>query len=319
MMRFLPLALLCFGLSVSSCNCLADPGLNPIEDAGVEPTDAGPPPPVFPLIAGDIVEYPVIGGRVNQCNGGGGENGECELVAKITYRIDDVVRGDDGRWTVNAEVLYEAISPRIPGQELVQLVLENVAPFSVLGQGQNVTTDGPIAFATDKPALYGTDLFTANDFPFFQMALVSNGEVLQDSGIFDEAAATFASTYTGLDPAADVETQVAAGKMEAYFKDELGGDAKLHHLAVEYLSMGLVCGWTEKLIAFTGEDMPRNASAFTGQGNLNPPLAGTFAPPSITRDGAEYRCSCFSGVCRNSADNTCLDPANPDAPAGACP
>jgi hypothetical protein len=318
-MKFTPrLAMLCSMLVVSSCNCLRDPGLNNIVDGGVEPVDAGPPPPVFPLRAGDIIKYGVIGGRTNLCNGGAGANGECQLVGKITYEIEGVTRSENGRWEVAARALYEASTFAITAQEVAQLVLDNVAPFAQWEAGSNVTAPTGTVFTTDKPPVYGTELYTPNDFPFFQMAIVSNGEVVEDSGIFDEAAATFRTTYLDLDDRADVETQVAVGKMEAYFKDELSGDAKLHHLAVEYSSMGLICGWTEKLIPFTGEEMPRNAGAFTGANNTNPPLAASFLPPTINRDGVDYRCSCFSGVCRAS-DNTCLDPANPEDDAGPCP
>jgi hypothetical protein len=280
-------------------------------------------PPVFPLKAGDIITYSQIGGRVSECEAGGGDVGNCDVVMKATYNIKAVERDANERWQITADVIYEPLKYAIKQPAIAQLVLENVGPFAQIGENESVTASDAV-FTTDKPALH-TNAFTSNNFPFFQMAVVEGDTVISDPSVFNEAAAAFNANFAGLDADANIQTQVAAGKMEAYFKDELSGAARMHKVIAQYVPMGIVCGWDEKLIPFV-EGMQRDEADFTGGGNDNPPLVGSFFAPKITRDNEEYQCRCFlnsaggqsGGSCR-SMEGKCLSAANPDAEPADCP
>ena len=52
-------------VTVSGCQCINDDNFSQLKDAGFEDPDAGPPPPVCPLKAGDILTIPQYGARTS--------------------------------------------------------------------------------------------------------------------------------------------------------------------------------------------------------------------------------------------------------------
>ena len=293
--------------SFSGCQCIDDDGFNVLRDAGFEEPDAGPPPPVFPLKAGDELFVSTIGGRTN-CSA-------CDHVVSATYGITKVELNDANRWEITANVLYTRQSEDIPAQDIDRLVLENVAPFSSITSGTPLSSAG-VLLTTDAAALPSKQAYGPNNFPFFQGSVAQGGAQLDDSAVFNAAAGYFRDYYTSadVDPAADVDTQVGAGKMLTYYKDA-ASPPMLHKLLIEYHPMGFVCNWEERLIPFLGEDMVRGESSFDGVDV--PPLVASWNPVALTRDGDTYTCSCFARTCRNGSQ--CLDPLDPDAAPGPCP
>jgi hypothetical protein len=307
-------AVLFFALATTpawpGCQCILDEDLTQLRDAGFEEPDAGPPPPIFPLKPGDQLVVPVMGGRTNSCGGGGGGIGECDRTVRASFQITAVELNNQLRWEVTADALYEGTSEVVPASALLRLALEKGAPFNGVSVATPVSA-AEATFTTDRPAtLDGT--FGPNNFPFFQG--FNDGNDGDDGTVFNEAALAFAEAIRLLDPDADISTQIGAGRMQAYFKDELGGPPMLHKLLVEVHPMGFVCGWDERLIPFT-DGMPRAESSFTGIDN--PPLVASFFQPQLTRDGVSYQCSCFNRTCRGNG--LCLDPTDPDAAPGDCP
>jgi hypothetical protein len=306
-------AALAGAFAVSGCQCINDDNFTALRDAGFPPTDAGPPPPVFPLKVGDQLTVPQFGGNVDTCEGGASE-GDCDRNVKADFLLTAVDRNDLGRWEIGADVVYTGLKDKIPATAIARLALENAAEFGTITTSSSVTARGA-RFTTDVPVALSRDAFGPNNFPFFQGENGTDGSDDGDDGtVFNEAAAEFADGIRGLDPGAEVETQIASGKMEAYFKDS-ENPVSLHKLLIQVHPMGFVCGWDEALIPFTGDDMPRAESSFQ---NVGKPLKASFFPPTLTRDGVTYQCSCFNRTCRNT-DGQCLDPTDPDAPAGPCP
>ena len=107
--------------------------------------------------------------------------------------------------------------------------------------------------------------------------------------------------------------------MEAYYRDDTSGGAKLHHVRSESHNMGFICGWDEGLIPFIdAATTPRDQSSF-GPADT-PELAAIFvAPVKLTREGVTYNCSCFSQKCQagSGAGATCLS-TDPNTPPGPC-
>ena len=305
-------AALLAAFAVSGCQCNVDDDfISDPPDAGPPIVDAGPPPPVFPLKAGDILEMPAYGGRTATCAGGDGSNGGCDRNISASYGITDVKLNAANRWEVTADVVYSGLVDTIPSTALSRLALENTAPFDV------ITTQSPqsaeaVAFATDVPPSLDPTKFGTTNFPFFQGENGSNDG--DDGTVFNEGADLFRAEILAVDAEANVSTQLAAGKLEAFFRDPIGEPISLHKLLVQVHPMGFFCGWDESLIDFA-DGMARGQSAFSGVDN--PPLTATFNSPTLTRDGVKYQCSCLSGTCRKGTE--CLDPTNPDAPPGPCP
>lgn len=293
--------------ALSGCQCkLNNDDLTQITDSGVPLDDAGPPPPVFPLKAGDQLKYTGLGGRTVTCDGAAA--GGCQRAINATYIVQDPVFRDN-RWTIIADVVYEGTDDTIEAAAIAPLILENGAPFAQVTEGTPQSAEGA-EFTTDTPA---TPDLTENGFPFFQA----------ESGaaeVFETAGATFCQTYVDADELANCEFQIGARKMEVYFKDEqAGGAAKLHKVSAEYSQFGFVCGWDEGVIPFVDDDTtPRDQSSF-GNNPAEVDLVAQFpSPPKVTRDGVEYTCSCFSQECRNQASNTCLQLDPSDDPV-TCP
>jgi hypothetical protein len=295
---------------VSGCDCqINDDNFTRFEDAGFPEPDAGPPPPVFPLKVGDQLTIPQFGGRVDTCAAGSTE-GACDRNVTASWRINKVERNDNERWEITADVVYTGLVDTIEPAAISRLALENAAEFGSISTSSSVSATNAL-FTTDVPANVDPVAFGPNNFPFFQGDNdLNDGD---DGSVFNGAAAEFAEAITGLDPDAQVETQLGAGKFEAYFKDELNGPVSLHKLAVQVHPMGFVCGWDEALIPYT-EGMQRSQSSFR---NLTPPLTASFFQPRLRRDDVDYQCSCFSLTCRNGSQ--CLDPTDPDAAPSDCP
>jgi hypothetical protein len=295
--------------SVSGCQCVLDENFQQLRDAGFEEPDAGPPPPVFPLKAGDVLTIPQFGARTNVCEGGG-QAGDCDRNVKATYQITDVALDDAQRWGITADVIYEGLAEKIPAAAMSRLALSNGADFQGITIATAVTARD-VAFTTDgAPGLSAED-YRPNNFPFFQAANdINDGD---NGEVFAEGAQAFTERIVAIDDAAEIETQVSVGKMEAYFRDDVGGEVSLHKLLTSFHPMGFVCGWDEILIPFVEGETARSQSSF--QGIENPPLTASFFQPNLVRDGVTYQCSCFSRTCR--AGTNCLDPTDPDAAPSA--
>lgn len=296
---------------VSGCDCqINDDNFTQLRDAGFPEPDAGPPPPVFPLKVGDQLTIPQFGGRVDTCEGGATE-GACDRNVTASWLIKKVERNENQRWDITADVVYTGLVDTIPASAITRLAMENAADFGAISTSSSVSAQDA-SFTTDVPVGLDRAAFGPNNFPFFQGENdLNDGD---DGTVFNEAATEFTDAIKGLDAAAEVETQLGAGKFEAFFKDELNGPVSLHKLAVQVHPMGFVCGWDEALIPYT-EGMQRSQAAF--QAVANPPLIASFFQPRLTRDNVAYQCSCFSLTCRNGTQ--CLDPTDPDAPPSDCP
>jgi len=300
--------LLCV-IVVTGCQCnINGDDLNQIKDGGVDVNDAGPPPPEFPLKAGDAIEFTALGGRTATCSGGGAV-GNCDRAIRADYLIDSVaLDADTNRWTVTADFVYQGTTDTIEASAIGPLILENGAPFSAVSIA--APSSGSADFSTSTAP---TDELTPNGFPFFQYDPA-------DPGVFEEAGLAFCARYQTLDAAAECNIQAADQKMEVFFKDEAAGagGAKLHKVRAEFHKMGFVCGWDELLIPFQDEaTTPRQQSSFADVDA--PDLAAIFTTVKIERDDVTYNCSCFSQTCRagNGADATCLS-TDPDEPPGPC-
>lgn len=305
-------ALLAGAFAVSGCQCINDDNFTALRDAGFPPTDAGPPPPVFPLKVGDQLTVPQFGGNVDTCDGGASE-GDCDRNVKADFLLTAVERNDLGRWEITADVVYTGLKDVIPATAIARLALENAAEFDAISETSSVNARGAL-FTTDVPVALSRDAFGPNNFPFFQGENGTDGSDDGDDGtVFNEAAAEFTDGIRGFDADAEVETQIASGKMEAYFKDS-ENPVSLHKLLIQVHPMGFICGWDEALIPYA-DGMQRSEAAFQ---NVTKPLKASFFPPTLTRDSVTYQCSCFNRTCKNN-DNLCLDPTNPDAPPGPCP
>lgn len=303
------LAALALLFAASGCQCIDDINLNNIPDAGEQISDAGPPPPTFPLKAGDQVELSALGGRTATCTGGS-TTGDCDRALKAIYIIRATELDDNARWRVTADVVYQGSADKIEVAAIAPLVLENGAPFDAVTVATPSSAEGAV-FRTDAAP---TDELDELGFPFFQF---ESG----DAQVFEEAGAAFCARYGDLDADANCELQAADQKMEVYYKDEsAGGGAKLHKVRAEYHNMGFICGWDEGLIPFVDGVTQRDQSAFGG-GTDTPDLAAIFITPiKLTRDGTTYNCSCFTQRCQagNGAEATCLS-TDPDAAPGPCP
>lgn len=302
------LATLALLFAASGCQCIDDINLGNIPDAGEIITDAGPPPPKFPLKAGDQVEYPALGGRTATCSGGS-TTGDCDRAIKATFIVKGTELDDTAHWRITADVVYQGSADKIEVAAIAPLMLENGAPFDAVTVATPSSAEGAV-FRTDAAP---TDELDELGFPFFQF---ESG----DAHVFEEAGGQFCARFGELDVDANCEVQAADEKMEVFFKDEAaGGGAKLHHLRAEYHHMGFVCGWDEGLIPFIDDaTTPRNQSAF-GPADT-PDIAAIFITPiKLIRDGTTYNCSCFTQRCQvgNGAEATCLT-TDPDAAPGAC-
>ncbi len=304
-------------VAVGGCQCITDPGLGKIPDEPDAGFDVVEVPPVFPLRAGDRLVISPIGGRTNEDPGGG-----AQIAGKITFDIKAVTLNADKRWTIGTDVLYEPNGPAtITAAAISRLALENIAPFAQIEAGASESAIGAV-FTTDVAPALDTVNYKPNNFPFFQGGLEGNDG--DDGTVFNEAATAFRETILALDAEADVVTQLASGKFEAYFRDDLGGPPALHHLSATVHPMGFLCGWDEALVPFV-EGSARNSASFA-LGGIPTVAAITFGAPSLTRDNVKYTCLCGidgGGVCRNRPDGggapTCLDPTDPEAAPGPCP
>jgi hypothetical protein len=304
----LPTALLLCAFAVAGCQCNLRDDLVGVPDTGEDINDAGPPPPKFPLKVDDQIQFPAIGGRTATCAGGQTE-GDCQRAITATYIIKKVELGDDNRWTITADAVYQTSADVITASSITPLVLARGAPFDQLAGVGSSTSAEDAVFNTNAPAIPDAS-FTANSFPFFQYDPT-------DGTVFNEAADRFCDRYVELDPDANCETQLADQKFEVYFKDEQsGGAATLHKVREEFHQMGFVCGWDELTIPFQ-DTMARQQSDFDSAGT--PDLAAIFASPvKIIRDGVTYNCSCFNQTCQEQGTSNCLSP-DPDEGVVACP
>jgi hypothetical protein len=302
-------------VAVSGCQCIDDNNLGNIPEKPIEEVVDPPPPPVFPLKEGDQLVLNPIGGRTDES-----DIGASDFAIRISWVVKGVALNDDNRWEITADALYEqAGPPAIPASAISRLALENVGDFPAIEADGSVTARDAV-FRTDRAPAIDSG-YIPNHFPFFQSSVEGNDG--DDGEVFNEAAASFRETTLALDAEAKVDTQVAVGRFEAFFRDDLNGPTMLHKMRVDVHPFGFVCGWDEILIPFA-EGMERGQAPFTAAGV--PPLAAiNFGIPQLTRDGTTYNCSCFQGTCRNNRTvdgvvvSTCLNPIDPDAAPGACP
>lgn len=294
-------------VAVNGCQCIDDNNLGNIPEEEVEVVPPPPPPPTFPLKAGDQLVLNPIGGRTDQ-----DANGGSDFAIRATWQIKGVALNADNRWEITSDALYEQSgTPAISAGAISRLAIENIADFPAIERAGSVTALGAV-FKTDRAPAVDPG-YTPNHFPFFQSSLEGNDG--DDGEVFNEAATAFRETMLALDADAKVDTQIAVGRFEAFFRDDLNGPPMLHKMRVDVHPFGFVCGWDEILIPFT-EGMVRGQAPFTAAGT--PPLAAiNFGIPQLTRGGTTYNCSCFQGTCRSGT--TCLNPVDPDAAPGPCP
>lgn len=289
------------------CLCVGDENFFNFPDGG-QP-DAGPaepPPPVFPLKAGDEVVFPGIVGRADGC---GASEGGCDRALRATFIVKNVTLDQGSNtWTVNADYTYESTSTAVEAAAIGRLFLSRVAPFADIDEGGADT--GNADFRTrDAP----TDTINPNGFPFFHFeASYAN----RKDSAYSQASDEFTERITELDPEANIENQAAESKIEAFFKDELGSSAMLHKIRVDYHPFGFMCGWDERL-ALWEDGMQRTDDAFAGTAT---PLAGILiSPVELIRGDVRYRCSCETQRCVQRDDSSiCLDPSDPDAAPAPC-
>lgn len=288
------------------CVCVGDEQFFGFPDAGTDAGVEAPPPPVFPLKAGDELVFPGIVGRAEGC--GAGEGG-CDRALKATYTIDSVKLDEaSNTWSVRADYLYEATSTAVDAAAIGRLFLSHVAPFADIEAGGS--DSGTATFRTrDAP----TDLINPNGFPFFHFEV---SYANREDSAYQQAASAFVERILELDPEANIENQAAESKIEAYFKDELGTSPVLHKIRVDYHPFGFMCGWDERLVTWQ-DGMQRNDNAFVG---TSAHLDGILiSPVELIRDDVRYRCSCESQRCvRRDDSSICLDPSDPDAEPAPC-
>jgi len=268
------------------------------EDAG-EPEPDIPEPPVFPLKEGDYLTFPAIGGRIEPCPQG---EGFCDRAVRASYEINGVELNEEtNRWEVDANYFYELTSAAIETSAIAQLFAKNVAPFDSLTEGG--ADDGTAVFVGDAAP---TDQMTENDFPFFHF---EQEYATREDSSYAAAQAEFMERVRQIDAEAEFSNQPAERQLQTYFVDNLGPSPFMHKVQVRYHPFGFVCNWEERLINYT-DGMARNESSFAG---ATIPMAAIWSDPiRLTRDNVEYRCSCFTGTCRDGQGN-CLSPADPDA------
>lgn len=291
---------------VPGCVCVADERFFGLPDAGEDAGEEPPPPPVFPLKAGDELVFPGIVGRAEGC---GAAEGGCDRALKATFTIKKVkLDSATNTWSVDADYLYEATANAVDAAAIGRLFLSHVAPFADIAEGGSES-----GTATFRTGVAPTDEITPNGFPFFHFeASYANRE---DSA-YRQAADAFRERILELDPEANIGSQAAESKIEAYFKDELGAQPMLHKIRVDYHPFGFMCAWDERLTEWQN-GMQRTDNAFAG---TQTPLAGTLiAPIELIRDDQRFICSCLTQRCTVRGDNSkCLDPSDPDAEPGAC-
>lgn len=303
-----PLLVPALALGLAACD---EGGFNPIPqvDSGPEPEeDAGvpPPPPVYPLKAGDLVEVPVVGARIEPCPLG---EGFCDRAISASYDITDVSLDEEtNTWTVEAHYFYEMQKADTSYESIQRLFYSEVAPFGDLMAAQT-SEDGDATFTTRGAP---TDDMRANGFPFFHF---EPEYANRPDSAFAQAADAFALRIRSIDPDANIDTQAAASRIRGYFKDTLGDPTYLHKVEVTYHPMGFLCGWDELLIGWQ-DTFTRTQGDFAG---ADIPVAASFNTIRVVRDGVRFNCSCFTMKCTGTVDNqsVCLDPTDPEAPASA--
>jgi hypothetical protein len=305
-------ALLLLVTAVGGCQCKIDPiNLNGIHDAGTPIHDAGPPPPKFPLKAGDVVKFPVLGGRTQDTCAGHNTPGDCQLGLTAEYDITSVkLDSATETFQVQANVTYTATPGNLIDDAAIKaLLMEKIAPFGTATDPNQPQTGTAVVFTTNSAI---TSAIKETDFPFFQFDPAA-------PQIFNAAADDFKSTYLGLDAQAKITTQSAANLMEVFYKDsQAGAKVELHKLHIEYLKFGFIGGWDEEMVPFVDDTTtPRDESTF--QNSTVPDLAAQFFPPTLTRDNNTYSCDTFSQKCTNFnvTPATCLNP-DPDVAPGPC-
>ena len=308
------LAALLLSMTLSACQCDVG-GVNEIPDAGFDAgppePDAGvpPPPPIFPLKPGDVVEVPVIGARTEPCDG---IAGDCDRVINASYTIVEdgdggvMLDDDSGRWRVRAEFLYTLVKASTTYEAISRLFVSKLAPFDVL-MDENANQAGTGTFRTDAA---NTDEATANDFPFFHYEVEYAN---RPESAYKAAAGKFSARIRAIDPQAEIEAQPASAVLAAVFRDELGANVYLHQVEVQFHPFGIMCGYIEQVIPWT-DGMARSTDEFDGK---TPPIAASFQSIRVVRDGQRYTCSCFDNLCKAFVDGetVCLDPTDPDRPA----
>jgi len=285
-------------------------------DAGDDTVDAGepPPPPQYPLKAGDRVRVRPINMRIEPCGAG---EGFCDRGFDAQFDITDVYLNEEtNHWEIEATASYTLESEGVDHAQVDRSFLSRAIP-SVSMTGEGTLDSSQAIFNTDAAP---TDGITANGFPFFHY---ESDYANQEGSAYASAAAAFGARIAELDPEANIESQAAAGTISAYFKDDLGTPSYLHKVAVTYTRFGILCNWDEGMITWQ-DGMQRVGTAFQGQGI---PLAAIASVVTIYRDGTAFRCSCpinnqfiqQPDKCEGTVNGevACLNPKEPDAPPSA--
>lgn len=329
-------------LAFGACDCggsgfnrLPDAGKEPEEDAGSEPEPD--PPPIFPMKKGDQVDVSRLGMRNESPSCA--VAGDCERVLRATYTIDadPKLDKDTNRWVIKAHWLYDLEKDTTDNDAVSRLFISRVAPFADLngaGDRQSSTDDDPDADPSDfRSDAAPIDSIDPLGFPFFHWDPAYEGCTQTDAEEraeceeeaagrpFRAAQAAFEARIQQLDPelvpAEAFSNQASVGKLEAYFRDDLGAQVMLHMVRVEMHPFGFMCTWDERMVPWV-DGMARSINSFQG---VTPPLVSQVHDVAVNRDLQRYTCSCFNKDCRRfdnaSGTNVCLNPADPDDDAAA--
>ena len=217
----------------------------------------------------------------------------CDRGLQASYRIEALGFDAADALTVTATFHYELAASDIAADDVAELFLSRAVPFDVVnGEPQTGTTN----FRTDVAP---TDQLTTLGFPFFLV----DTEAANGGAAFASAAAAFRQRMLEIDPLAEVTTDSRAGRFEAF----LGDGSRAHQIRADVHPFGFYCTWDEQVADTLSGEVTHSPSDFDGASRKIQVLNG---PPSLTRDGVTYVCSCSTGQCQ-SQQSTCLDPLEP--------
>ncbi|MEW5848896.1 MAG: hypothetical protein AB2A00_08780 [Myxococcota bacterium] len=281
--HLLPLAL--GAAALSSCVCEREV-FNVIPDAGppdaaVAQQDAGPPPPEFPLKAGDLVRYGTVG--VTYCNESFSTNcTEHSSTWSMEFKVEapgPQLDPGSNAWVVPAEYFWQIAEKKSPDattyQTLSKLWMTDFGPWEAEAGASDSEVNQYIT--TDVMLKGGNPL----SFPFFDV----------DSR-FDTAAQAFETYIRTLDAEPFIQVQKAARKFSAGYL-EPGDPTQLHFISVVYHRLGFVCLVNESI----GPWDPARTKNESGFSNNQRDFKTLWQYTQLTRAGGSPQfCRCGTGA-----------------------
>ena len=233
-------------------------------------------PPVFTLHPGDEVGYNKL--NINHClDSTCVDENEEEAAWRSTWIIEDdgvYLSEVSGEWEVRAHYYHQVIEGAGDSAPLASTWLSDFGPYD---KPTDFTEDGIGTFTTSMPPV-PLAVSESVSFPFFDMA---NWEYAEDK---------FRQYVRGIDPDANVDSQRAARRLEAYYIDQ-GTPPLEHHVWVIFHSVGIVCSFDEEIIVAPA-DPAYNQSDFQYE-LITPKSNVSFA--YVTRvGGSKQYCNCAS-------------------------